>query len=58
MDCPDAEEMAEFYGRLLGWEVAYRDKDFIALRNPAGDTALSFQQEASTAVRSVSTRRR
>lgn len=43
IDCADAEAMAAFYGRLLGWEVSYRDRDFILMRDPAGGTGLSFQ---------------
>lgn len=46
MDCTDAEEMADFYCRLLGWEVTYRDSDYIAIRDPAGGAGLSFQEEA------------
>jgi catechol 2,3-dioxygenase-like lactoylglutathione lyase family enzyme len=46
MDCADAEAMADFYGRLLGWELAWRDHDFILLRDPAGGPGLSFQEEA------------
>ncbi len=45
MDCADAEAMADFYGRLLGWEVTYRDDDFVLMQDPAGGTGLSFQQE-------------
>ncbi len=45
MDCADAEAMADFYGRLLGWEVMYRDDDFVTLQGPGGGTGLSFQQE-------------
>ena len=36
LDCADAEAMATFYGRLLGWEVTYRDHDFIAMQDPGG----------------------
>lgn len=46
MDCADAQAMADFYGRLLGWEVAHRDHDFIALRDPRAGAGLSFQEEA------------
>ncbi len=53
IDCADAEEMAEFYGRLLGWEIAARDvpanreggAGWIAMRNPSGGMGLSFQAE-------------
>ena len=35
--------MADFYGRLLGWEITYRDGGFILMRDPRGGTGLSFQ---------------
>ncbi len=44
MDCADAPAMAEFYGRLLGFEVTYRDWDFIAMSDPGGGAGLSFQE--------------
>jgi len=46
MDCADTEARADFYGRLLGWEVTYRDNDFVTMQDPAGGTALSFQEES------------
>lgn len=46
LDCPDPQAMAEFYGRLFGWDVTFRDDDFILMRDPAGGTGLSFQQLA------------
>jgi catechol 2,3-dioxygenase-like lactoylglutathione lyase family enzyme len=45
MDCADAEAMADFYGRLLGWTVTYRDRDFVLMQDPAGGTGISFQEE-------------
>jgi len=46
IDCADAEEMGEFYGRLLGWEVIDRDgRGWILMRDPAGGTDLLFQAE-------------
>jgi len=45
MDCADAQAMAEFYGRLLGWQVTYRDDDFISMQDPGGGAGLSFQEE-------------
>lgn len=53
IDCADAEELAGFYARLLGWEVAARDTPatrkggagWVLLRNPAGGVGLSFQAE-------------
>jgi catechol 2,3-dioxygenase-like lactoylglutathione lyase family enzyme len=47
IDCADAEAMADFYGRLLGWEVTFRDgSGFVLMRDPAGGTGLAFQQES------------
>ena len=53
LDCADAEELAAFYGRLLGWEVTRRDSKpdrqggtgWINMRNPAGGVGLNFQAE-------------
>jgi catechol 2,3-dioxygenase-like lactoylglutathione lyase family enzyme len=44
IDCADAQAMAEFYGRILEWEVAYRDGGFVLMRDPAGGAGLSFQE--------------
>lgn len=46
MDCRDPQEMAGFYGKLLGWEITWRDDDFIVLGNPGGGPNLSFQEYA------------
>jgi catechol 2,3-dioxygenase-like lactoylglutathione lyase family enzyme len=46
MDCADAKAMAEFYCRLLEWEIRYQDDDYIAIGDPAGGVGLSFQEEA------------
>lgn len=53
IDCGDAEELAIFYSRLLGWEIGARDTPqsrkggagWVALRNPSGGIGLSFQAE-------------
>jgi catechol 2,3-dioxygenase-like lactoylglutathione lyase family enzyme len=47
LDCADAEELAAFYARVLGWEIAARDEDggWILLRSPEGGVTLSFQAE-------------
>jgi catechol 2,3-dioxygenase-like lactoylglutathione lyase family enzyme len=53
IDCADADQMAAFYSRLLGWEIAARDTPatrqggagWVALRDPAGGIGLSFQAE-------------
>jgi catechol 2,3-dioxygenase-like lactoylglutathione lyase family enzyme len=53
IDCADADELAEFYSRLLGWEIVARDAPatrkggagWVALRNPKGGIGLSVQAE-------------
>jgi len=45
IDCADADAMADFYGRLLGWEVTLRTPGWVLMRDPAGGTGLSFQAE-------------
>lgn len=35
--------MADFYSRLLGWEITWRDGGFILMRDPGGGAGLSFQ---------------
>jgi catechol 2,3-dioxygenase-like lactoylglutathione lyase family enzyme len=45
IDCSDADVMADFYGRLLGWEVTFRTPGWVLMRDPAGGTGLSFQAE-------------
>jgi catechol 2,3-dioxygenase-like lactoylglutathione lyase family enzyme/uncharacterized damage-inducible protein DinB len=48
IDCADAEALADFYGRLLGWEVTGRDgAGWISMRDPGGGTGLLFQAEAA-----------
>ena len=36
IDCADADAMADFYGRLLGWEVTLRTPGWVLMRDPAG----------------------
>lgn len=45
LDCRDANALADFYSRLLGWEITYREDDWALMRNPLGGTGLSFQSE-------------
>ncbi len=45
IDCVDAEEMAAFYGRLLGWTVTLREPGWVLMRDPTGGVGLSFQSE-------------
>ncbi|WP_412541399.1 VOC family protein [Longispora sp. K20-0274] len=44
-DCADAQAMARFYGGLLGWEPTEVEPDWVLMRDPAGGTGLSFQQD-------------
>ena len=54
VDCGDAEALAAFYGRLLGWEIVARDEPsdrqggagWVLLKDPASGVGLSFQAEA------------
>lgn len=46
LDCADAHALAAFYGRLLGWEIALSEPDWVLMRDPAGGTGLAFQSEA------------
>jgi catechol 2,3-dioxygenase-like lactoylglutathione lyase family enzyme len=45
LDCSDANALADFYRRLLGWEVTFREPDWALMRNPAGGTGIAFQSE-------------
>jgi catechol 2,3-dioxygenase-like lactoylglutathione lyase family enzyme len=46
IDCSDAEELAEFYARLLGYEETSRDgPGWIAMRHPDGGLDLLLQAE-------------
>ncbi|MGY4953423.1 VOC family protein [Streptomyces nigrescens] len=38
LDCPDAHALADFYRRLLGWEVKCSEPDWVLLRCPDGGT--------------------
>jgi catechol 2,3-dioxygenase-like lactoylglutathione lyase family enzyme len=44
LDCADAQEMARFYGGLLGWEPTAVEPDWVLMRDPRGGTGLSFQR--------------
>ena len=45
LDAPDAHELADFYRRLLGWEINVDEGDWVLLRRPDDGTSLSFQTE-------------
>ena len=42
---PDAEELAQFYVRLLGWEVMVAEPGWVMLRGDGAGVRLSFQTE-------------
>jgi catechol 2,3-dioxygenase-like lactoylglutathione lyase family enzyme len=46
LDCADARELADFYVRLLGWEVRGGDgAGWISIGDPAETVHLNFQAE-------------
>jgi catechol 2,3-dioxygenase-like lactoylglutathione lyase family enzyme len=45
LDSPDANQLAEFYRRLLGWPTRADEPGWVMLRPPGGGTGLSFQTE-------------
>jgi catechol 2,3-dioxygenase-like lactoylglutathione lyase family enzyme len=47
IDCSDAHAMADFYGRMLGWEATFSEPNWVLMRDPAGGTGLSFQADAA-----------
>lgn len=45
LDAPDPRELADFYCRLLGWEIDANEKNWVTAVGPSGSTKLSFQFE-------------
>lgn len=45
LGAPDPRSLADFYRRLLGWDVVEDEPDWVMLRPPSGSTGLSFQAE-------------
>jgi catechol-2,3-dioxygenase len=45
LDSPDAGTLADFYRRLLGWQVEQDEPGWVKLRSDDGDAGLSFQTE-------------
>jgi predicted enzyme related to lactoylglutathione lyase len=43
LDCPDAEELARFYGDVLGWQVSV-DEGWAEIRPEDGSNCICFQQ--------------
>ncbi len=42
---PDARVLADFYRRLLGWQLGTDEPGWVTLRPPQGGRGLSFQTE-------------
>jgi catechol 2,3-dioxygenase-like lactoylglutathione lyase family enzyme len=47
LDSPDAQALAAFYERLLGWSRHDDEPDWVVLRPPGGGTGLAFQTESA-----------
>jgi catechol 2,3-dioxygenase-like lactoylglutathione lyase family enzyme len=45
LDCADAKELAQFYSRLLGWQITAGSGNWFQLRDPAGGVGLNIQGE-------------
>src|SRR5215472_18123439 len=47
LGAPDAQELAAFYRRLLGWAARVDEPGWVALSAPDGGAGLSFQTETA-----------
>lgn len=47
LDSPDAQVLAAFYHRLLGWTVEQDEPGWVKLGAPGGGPGLSFQTEVA-----------
>ena len=45
IDAPDANALADFYRRLLGWTTSTDEPGLVILQPPGGGQSLSFQTE-------------
>jgi catechol 2,3-dioxygenase-like lactoylglutathione lyase family enzyme len=45
IDCADGRELADFYARLLGWEITAEGGDWFQLTDPDGGVHLNIQGE-------------
>jgi catechol 2,3-dioxygenase-like lactoylglutathione lyase family enzyme len=45
LDAPDAAALADFYRRLLGWNVKTDTPDWVVLQSPSSGHTLNFQTE-------------
>lgn len=43
LDAPDARALADFYARLLGWEIGKAEAEWATLQEPGGTAYLAFQ---------------
>jgi catechol 2,3-dioxygenase-like lactoylglutathione lyase family enzyme len=46
LDAPDANALADFYRRLLGWTAEVDEPGWVVLRPPGGGHTLNFQTES------------
>ncbi len=46
LDAPDANALADFYRRLLGWTTGTEGPGWVILRPPGGGFSLNFQTES------------
>jgi catechol 2,3-dioxygenase-like lactoylglutathione lyase family enzyme len=46
IDAPDANALADFYRRLLGWTTETEEPGWVILRPPSGGHTLNFQTES------------
>ncbi len=52
LDAPDARELADFYRRLLGWEIKVDEGDWVLLSGPTTGRACRSRPRSSTCGRS------
>lgn len=46
LNAPDPLALAQFYARLLSWNIGDEDPTWVTLRNPEGGVGLAFQIES------------
>jgi hypothetical protein len=47
IDAPDANALADFYRRLLGWTTKFEEPGWVILRPPGGGQTLNFHRHSS-----------
>jgi catechol 2,3-dioxygenase-like lactoylglutathione lyase family enzyme len=45
LDSADKEALADFYLRMLGWKLTYKDENWIDIQSPDGGVKLGFQDD-------------